>query len=70
MPVCPNDDMQCTELTPERAFVLQLHKDSALDAATLHGRIEHVISGKAVDFGSLLEAFAFMQRVLADGQPE
>ena len=61
------DDMQCAELTPERAFVLQLRRDSALDDSTLQGRIEHVVSGKALDFASLQEAVEFMRRVLADG---
>jgi hypothetical protein len=64
--VVPTDDPPGGELTPERAFVLQLRQDSVLDPASLQGRIEHVVSGRAMVFGSLQEAFEFMRRVLAD----
>jgi hypothetical protein len=64
--VIPIDDTPGAELTPERAFVLQLRRDSVLDAAALQGRIEHVISGRSAVFGSLQEAFEFIRRVLAD----
>ena len=50
---------------PGWAFVVQLRARTSFDAAQLRGRIEHVQTGHACLFGSLEEARAFMERVMA-----
>jgi hypothetical protein len=52
-------------LSPQRAFVVQFHKETALERWHVEGRVEHVVSGQATHFHSLEELFAFMTRVLA-----
>lgn len=42
-------------------FVLKLHRDAGADPARLAGRLEHVVSGEAIDFidgAALLAALA------------
>jgi hypothetical protein len=53
-------------LSPQWAFVVQLRQGTALTPDSIHGRIEHLVSGKATTFQSLEEARAFMARVLAE----
>lgn len=52
-------------LSPHHAFVVQFHKETALEQWHVEGRVEHVVSGQSVHFHSLEELFAFMARVLA-----
>ena len=51
-------------LSPHWAFVVQLREGTALTAETLHGRVEHIVSGQATLFMSLEELLAFMAQVL------
>jgi hypothetical protein len=37
------------QLSVHRAFVVQLQADTALEQGHLAGRVEHVVSGQAVD---------------------
>jgi hypothetical protein len=56
-------------LPPERAFVVQLYADTALDAPHLAGRVEHVVSGQVGHFHSLATLLSFITRVLVEGEP-
>ena len=51
-------------LSPHWAFVVQLREGTPLTSDTLHGRIEHIVSGQAALFTSLEEVRAFMERIL------
>jgi hypothetical protein len=51
-------------LSPHWAFVVQLREGTALTAETLHGRVEHIVSGQATLFTSLEDLLAFMAQVL------
>ena len=52
-------------LPPERAFVIQLRAPSAGDGELFVGRAEHIASGLAARFGSVMELIGFVQQVLA-----
>jgi len=56
-------------LSPHWAFVVQLWEGTALTPEGLHGRLEHVVSGRATLFTGLEELRAFMAEVLAQGAP-
>jgi len=56
-------------LSPRWAFVVQLREGTALTPEGLHGRLEHVVSGRATFFTGLEELLAFMAEVLAQGTP-
>ena len=49
---------------PERAFVVQFGRETAVDTGRLAGRVEHVVSRQAARFQSLDELVAFMTAVL------
>ena len=51
-------------LSPHWAFVVQLREGTALTPEALHGRVEHIVSGRAALFTSLEELRAFMAQVL------
>jgi hypothetical protein len=51
-------------LPPERAFVVQLEAETDLSAEEVGGRVEHVVSGRAVRFQSLAQLLAFLRRIL------
>lgn len=51
-------------LSPHWAFVVQLREGTALTPEALHGRVEHIVSGKAALFTSLEALWAFMAHVL------
>jgi hypothetical protein len=51
-------------LSPHWAFVVQLREGTPLTPEDLQGRVEHITSGQATDFGSLAEVLAFMEAVL------
>jgi hypothetical protein len=53
-------------LSPQRAFVVQFHADTAFRAGRVSGRVEHVVSGQATAFSSLEVLLAFMDRVLRE----
>jgi hypothetical protein len=51
-------------LSVTHAFVVQFRADAAIERGHLTGRVEHVVSGQAIDFQSLETLLAFMARVL------
>jgi hypothetical protein len=53
-------------LSPHWAFVVQLRQGTTLTAAAIHGRVEHVVSGRQAYFNSLDELRVFMERVLTE----
>lgn len=55
-------------LSPQRAFVVQFRVNSDLTHGQYHGRVEHVLSGRATVFTSLEELTVFMTRVVTDLQ--
>lgn len=52
-------------LPANHAFVVQLSGETAGTHDSFRGRVEHVVSGRAVHFETLDELLAFIQRVLA-----
>jgi hypothetical protein len=59
-------------LSPHWAFVVQLREGTPLTPQHIQGRVEHITSGRAMDFHSLAALLAFMEAVLtapADQQP-
>jgi hypothetical protein len=67
MPLAPE-----APLSPHWAFVVQVRPGTVLTPETVHGRVEHIVSGQATQFTSLAELWAFMAQVLtrlADPQP-
>ena len=48
-------------LPAERAFVVQLRADADLGRGSVHGRIEHVVSGAAGLFDSVEQLIAWMR---------
>jgi hypothetical protein len=61
MKLCGADDRP---LPVQRAFVVQLHATADIAQARFVGRIEHVVSGRALHFHTLEELLAFMAQVL------
>lgn len=55
-------------LSPQHAFVVQFRVSSDLARRQYHGRVEHVMSGRAALFASLDELATFMTRVVTDLQ--
>ena len=47
-----------------RAFVVQCRAETAVEQGHLTGRVEHVVSGQAIDFESLETLLAFIAGVL------
>jgi hypothetical protein len=61
--------LECSPpFVPERAFVIQFGRETAVDAGRLVGRVEHVVSRQAVRFESLDALVAFMTAVLREGE--
>ena len=52
------------------AFVIQFQPETAIEAGTFEGRVEHVASSKATYFRSLEEFLAFVARVLTQARAE
>lgn len=50
-------------LSVTRTFVVQLRADTVVEQGHLAGRVEHVVSGQAMDFESLETLLAFMALV-------
>ncbi len=58
-------------LSTHWAFVVQLREGTLLTPRDIQGRAEHITSGQATDFTSLVELLSFMAKVLttpADGE--
>jgi hypothetical protein len=53
-------------LSPHWAFVVQVRQGSRFTPDTLHGRVEHIVSGRASTFVSLAELLAFIEHVLTE----
>jgi hypothetical protein len=53
---------------PERAFVVQCGRETAVDGGRLVGRVEHVVSRAVARFESLDELIAFITAVLSEGE--
>jgi hypothetical protein len=51
-------------LSVHRAFVVQFAADTAVQQGRLASRVEHVVSGQATDFQSLVTLLAFIAQVL------
>ena len=48
-----------------RSYVLQLHRDSQPPHGDLRGRVEHIASGRHVEFGSAAELLERLRDLLA-----
>ncbi|MGH7961532.1 MAG: hypothetical protein ACRERD_06850 [Candidatus Binatia bacterium] len=57
-------------LSPHWAFAVQLRQGSGFAPDTLHGRVEHIVSGQATTFSSLAELLAFMEQTLTSRAAE
>ena len=53
-------------LPVQRAFVVQLRPEANVERGHFIGRIEHVMSGQAVNFDSLEGLLVFMARMLKE----
>jgi hypothetical protein len=61
-----SSDRRRAPLSAETAFVVHLTADGLDVAERLEGRVEHVVSGRSLRFGSASDLVSFMQQVLAD----
>jgi hypothetical protein len=52
-------------LPSDRAFVVQLRWDAAVEQGDFRGRVEHLVSMQAAHFESVEELMAFIARVVA-----
>jgi hypothetical protein len=57
-------------LPSERAFVVQLRWDAAVEHGDFRGRVEHLNSMQATHFESVEELMAFIARVVAAQQAD
>jgi hypothetical protein len=60
----PHPDDQPGPLSVYRAFVVQFDTHTDVERRHLAGRVEHVVSGQAIQFHSLETLLAFMAQVL------
>jgi hypothetical protein len=56
-------------LPAARAFVVQLRGEAEVARGHWVGRVAHVVSGRTTHFETLRELVAFIERVLASGEP-
>lgn len=56
-------------LPADRAFVIRFRSGVDPTKERLDGRVDHVVSGRGVRFGTYAEALSFMQRVLTEARP-
>ena len=61
---------QHPSLPAKRAFVVQVHADAAVGQGQWQGRVEHLVSYRAMRFESLEELVAFMVEVLTEPEPQ
>lgn len=52
-------------LSPRRAFVVQFRAETETAQEWFAGRVEHMVSGRAVRFSSPEELWAFFKRILS-----
>ena len=55
-------------LPANRAFVVQIHRDTRVENGEFKGRVEHVVSYQETHFESLEELAAFIVRVVTAQQ--
>ena len=60
----PHSDDQPGHLSVYRAFVVQFDTRTDIERGHLTGRVEHVVSGQAIQFHSLETLLAFMAQQL------
>ncbi len=53
-------------LPHHRAFVVQFQIDTEIETGRMSGRVEHVVSGRAIRFDSLEALLAFIGQTLRD----
>jgi hypothetical protein len=53
-------------LSVHRAFVIQFRADTQMEAGRLTGRVEHVVSGRAMTFQGLAALLEFIAQVLRE----
>lgn len=53
-------------LPANRAFVVQLHAEAAVEQGHFKGRVEHLVSMHATHFSSLEELVTFIVQVLTE----
>ena len=63
----PHPDDQLGPLSVYRAFVVQFDTRTDIERGHLVGRVEHVVSGQAIQFHSLETLLAFMAQLLHTG---
>jgi hypothetical protein len=61
-----NNSEPMTRGTYTRAFVVKFSERTNLSANVAEGRVEHVSSGSKLEFQSIPQLIAFMDRVLRD----
>ena len=68
----PGDDAPAVapELPSNRAFVLQLSRDTGPTLEPFTGRVEHLTTGRRLSFDSFASLQAAVIRLLAERQPE
>ncbi len=64
--VMPRREDRAAPLPRQRAFVVQFHPDTDIETGRMSGRVEHVVSGRAMRFDSLEALLAFIGQVLRD----
>jgi hypothetical protein len=52
-----------------RSYVLKLHRDCGPDAERLQGRLEHIASGRHVEFASTAELLGWLLADMAAAAP-
>ncbi len=52
-------------LSPRRAFVVQFREEADVGRTRFRGRVEHLVSGRAMRFHSPEELLAFLAEVLS-----
>ncbi len=63
-------DASTSRLPADRAFVLQLRRETDAGANPFVGRIEHIASGAAEQFVSAADLIRFVRRLLGRGTAE
>ena len=59
---------EAPELPTEKAFVLQLTRDTGSSLEPFAGRLEHIASGRRLRFGDFAAFRAAMTRLLAEAR--
>jgi hypothetical protein len=64
--------MTSSQLTypTQRAFVVQLHAEAHVAQGQLRGRVEHLVSGQAAYFQSMVDLTTFIVQVLSSATEE